>query len=36
MGRIPYPGVDAMDMLKILERGTRLEKPSNAACAPEK
>ena len=35
-GRMPYPGVDAMDMLKILERGTRLEKPSNAACAPEK
>ena len=34
-GRIPYSGVDAMRMLKILESGTRLEKPENAACAPE-
>ena len=34
-GRIPYSGVDAMSMLKILESGTRLEKPDNAACAPE-
>ena len=24
-----------MKMLKILESGTRLEKPDNAACAPE-
>ena len=34
-GRVPYSGVDAMKMLKILESGTRLEKPDNAACAPE-
>ena len=34
-GRIPYSGVDAMRMLKILEKGTRLEKPENIACAPE-
>ena len=34
-GRIPYSGVDAMSMLKILESGMRLEKPDNAACAPE-
>ena len=35
-GRIPYPAVDAMSILKVLEDGTRLEKPANAACAPEK
>ena len=35
-GRIPYPAVDVMSMLKVLENGTRLEKPNNAACAPEK
>ena len=34
-GRIPYSGVDAMNMLKILEKGTRLEMPDNIACAPE-
>ena len=35
-GRIPYPAVDAMSMLKVLESEKRLEKPNNAACAPEK
>ena len=34
-GRIPYSGVDAMSMLNILESGTRLEKPDNAAYSPE-
>ena len=35
-GRIPYPAVDAMSMLTLLESGTRLENPANVACAPEK
>ena len=35
-GRLPYPAVDVMTILKLHEKGTRLEKPANAACSPEK
>ncbi len=35
LGRSPYGGVDSVDILKHLERGGRLEKPSNAACSNE-
>ena len=34
-GRIPYPAVDVMSILQLHEKGTRLEKPANAACTPE-
>lgn len=35
LGRVPYPGVASMAILKHLEQGNRLEKPSNAACSEE-
>ena len=34
-GKIPYPAVDPMSLLKMLEGGQRLEKPPNAACSAE-
>ena len=34
-GRIPYPGVDPVDLPKLLEEGMRLDYPSNAANTPE-
>ena len=34
-GKIPYPALDPTSLLKLLESGQRLEKPSNAACAAE-
>ena len=34
-GKIPYPVVDPMTLLKMLEGGQRLEKPPNAACSAE-
>ena len=32
-GKIPYPAVDPMSLMKLLENGQRLEKPSNSACS---
>ena len=34
-GKIPYPAVDPMSLLKMLEGGQRLEKPPNTACSTE-
>ena len=34
-GRLPYPTIDPVDMLKYLEQGHRLEKPTNSAAASE-
>ena len=35
VGRIPYPGVNPFSLIKFLEEGKRLDKPSNAACSDE-
>ena len=32
-GKIPYPAVDPTSLMKLLENGQRLEKPSNVACS---
>ena len=34
-GRIPYAGIPAMNLLKALQRGERLEKPDNEICQDE-
>ena len=34
-GKIPYPAVDPMSLLKMLEGGQSLEKPPDAACSAE-
>ena len=34
-GRIPYSAVDAISILALHEKGTRLDKPANSACASE-
>ena len=34
-GKAPYPGINAKDLLYMLERGHRMERPSNAACTDE-
>ncbi len=33
--RSPYPGVDPFTLIKHLDEGQRLEKPSNAACSSD-
>ena len=32
-GKIPYPAMDPMSLMKLLENGQRLEKPSNSASS---
>ena len=34
-GRVPYPGVPAVSLLRTLQRGERLERPDNEACSDE-
>ena len=34
-GKSPYPGVDPLSLVEILESGRRLNKPTNAACTDE-
>jgi len=34
-GKIPYAGVDPLTLIQLLEKGKRLDKPSNAACSEE-
>lgn len=34
-GRIPYSGVNPVDLPHMLQNGYRMEKPDNAACLPE-
>ena len=34
-GKVPYPGVDAIDLPKLLDEGVRLDYPTNAANSPE-
>ncbi len=34
-GRTPYPGVNPIDLPKLLEEGMRLEYPTNAASTSE-
>ena len=31
-GKTPYPGVDPLSLVQLLENGQRLDKPLNAAC----
>lgn len=31
-GKTPYPGINPISLVRILEEGERLEKPTNAAC----
>ena len=31
-GKTPYPGVDPLSLIKMLERGARMDKPFNDAC----
>ena len=35
LGKTPYPGVDPFALIKYLDKGGRLDKPSNAACSEE-
>ncbi len=32
-GKTPYPGVNPMSLIRLLETGVRMEKPFNAACS---
>ena len=32
-GKNPYPGVDLLTLVQVLENGRRLEKPLNTACS---
>jgi len=35
-GRIPYPGIDPVNLARLLlENGLKPEKPENAACSEE-
>ncbi len=34
-GRTPYPAVDPLSLIQLLEEGRRLDRPLNAACATE-
>ena len=34
-GKTPYPGVDPLSLIGMLENGHRMEKPRNAACSDE-
>ena len=34
-GRMPYPGVDAIDLARLLDEGLRLVYPTNAANSSE-
>ena len=34
-GRMPYPGVDAIDLPRLLVEGLRLDYPTNAANSSE-
>jgi len=34
-GKAPYPGVDPLSLVQLLETGQRLNKPVNSACPDE-
>ena len=34
-GRSPYPGVDPLGIVELLESGRRLNRPTNVACPDE-
>ena len=34
-GKTPYPGVDPLSLVRILDSGERMETPINAACPEE-
>ena len=34
-GKTPYPGVDAIDLPRLLDEGLRLDYPTNAANSSE-
>ena len=35
LGTIPYPGINPLALIKYLNSGSRLDKPTNAACSQE-
>ena len=35
LGKIPYPGLDPLSVVKLLDSGGRLLIPNNAACSEE-
>ena len=34
-GKSPYPGIQPMEVVGLLEKGFRMDKPPNAACTEE-
>ena len=36
MGKTPYPGLDPRSLVKMLDVGERLSKPTNAACTDKR
>jgi len=34
-GKSPYPGIDPLTLMQLLEAGQRMRKPTNAACTEE-
>jgi len=34
-GKAPYPGVNPLTLMQLLEAGQRMNKPVNAACTDE-
>ena len=35
LGKIPYPGLDPLSVVQLLDSGGRLLSPNNAACSEE-
>ena len=35
VGRLPYPGVQLVSLLQLLEDGHRLARPTNVACSDD-
>jgi len=34
-GKSPYPGIDPLTLMQLLEAGQRMRKPTNSACTDE-
>ena len=35
LGRMPYPGISPAEVVEMLDEGTRLTQPTNAACSDD-